>query len=565
MSMGANKFEPYAARRMQNGLAPDIMRNIARLGMSPRQQELNRMWAAYRGQQYAARRVDWDGRERTEGIDAEAIATAGFLPPGFYDAGSTFPIKYRRPATPYHLRKVIPDRFTGLLFSERRHPSLRVEGDAQSEDYIRALADVARLWPAMIQARTYGGAMGTVAVGFQFTKGKPVVEVHDPRWCIPTFKDRFTLKLEKIEKRYQFPVDEQNPETGAWEQVAYWYRRVIDEEKDVLYKPLKVEDEEPRWEPAEEVEHGLGFCPVLWVQNLPVQDDIDGDPDVMGIEDLCEQIDALLSQASKGVLANCDPTLRIITDYDLSQISKGSDNALKLPAGSSADYMEMTGTGPKAALDLADKLRTLALEVAQCVLDHPDTAQRTATEVERAYSSMLSKADILREQYGQKCILPLMEMMVEAVKILNQPRRTEQGIVRQVVELPPRIDAQEDGTVERAARELGPGGTLMLVWPGYFAPTLADAEMATRAAASANAAGLLDKQHAVAFIAPHFGVENVKDVLSKVKKEADELAAQQNAMMMGGAAPEMPMEDAGYAEEPTEDEAGYDEEMTEAE
>lgn len=562
MSMGANTVDPYAARRMQNGLAPDVMSKIARLGMSPRQQMLNKMWAAYRGMQYAARRVDWDGREHTEGIDAEAIATAGFLPPGFYDAGSTFPIKYRRPSTPYHLRKVVPDRFTGLLFSERRHPTLRVEGDPLTEDYIRALAETSRLWPALIQARTYGGAMGTVVTGFQFTKGRPVVEVHDPRWCIPTFKDRYTLKLEKLEKRYMYPVDEQDPETGAWKQVSYWYRRIIDEERDILFKPVRVDDEAPQWEPAEEVEHGFGFCPVVWTQNLPVQDDIDGDPDCMGIEELCCEIDALLSQATKGVLANCDPTLRIITDYDLSQIAKGSDNALKLPAGSSADYMEMSGSGPKAALELADKLRTLALEVAQCVLDHPDAGSRTATEVERVYSSMLAKADILREQYGQKCILPLMEMMVEAVKILQKPRRTEQGIVRQTVDLPPRITAQEDGTVERAARELGPGGTLTLVWPGYFAPTLTDAEVATRAAAAANAAGLLDKEHATTFVAPHFGVENVKDVLAKVKKEQDELIEQQNAMM-GGMVAEPAAEEA-YPEEPTADEAGYGEEETEA-
>ena len=515
------------SRRMQAALAPEVMDRIARLGISPRQQDLNRLWAQYRGQQYSARSVDWDGTRRASALDTEVIASGAFIPPGYYDAGATMPLKFRRPSTPYHLRKVIVDRFTGLLFSDRKHPVLRVDDDPRTETYIRTLAEVSRLWPKMIQARTYGGSMGSVAVGFQFLEGRPAVEVHDPRWLFPEFEDREELRLARIEKRYQYPVDERDPETGAWVERPYWYRRIIDTERDVLFKPVPVDDEAPVWEVAREVVHGFGFCPVIWCQNLPVQDDIDGDPDCQGIDDLADQIDALLSQANVGTISNCDPTLRIITDASMGDIQKGSNNAIKLPSGSSMDYMEMTGTGPKAALELADRLRGLALEVAQCVLEHPEAGgKRTATEVEKHYASMIAKADVLREQYGERLVKPLLEMMVKAIRQMEKPRLVDGQLVRQVVRLPEQVTRRDDGTIERAAYTLGEGGQINLNWGPYFDPSLDDLQKATTATSVAVASGLLDKRHAIGFVAPYFLVE---DAAGMAKTLAAEEAAKAEA------------------------------------
>lgn len=524
------------ARRLQSGLAPELISKIGRLGMSPRQQELNRLWATYRGQQYSARKVDWDGTERAEGIDAEAIASAGFLPPGYYDAGATFPVKFRRPSTPYHLRKVIVDRFSGLLFSDRKHPTIRIEGDAVAEDYVRTLAEVSRLWPAMIMARTYGGAMGTVAVGFQFVDGKPVIEVHDPRWLIPEFEDRHALKLRSIEKKYMFPVDERDPETGVWVQRPYWYRRIIDKERDILFVATPVEDDEPNWQIEREVVHGFGFCPVVWAQNLPVQDDIDGDPDCLGIDNICEQIDALLSQANQGILASCDPTLKIITDAELADVRKGSKNALKLPQGSDANYMEISGQGITSALDMIAHLRTMALEVAQCVLDQPTdtTSRRTATEIEKVYDSMIAKADVLREQYGERLVKPLLEMMVEAIRRIETPRAVDGQILRQVVKLPAKIVSSADLSVHREPRRLPQESEIAinLNWGPYFDPSLDDAFKAVQAATTAKLGGMLDFEHAVSFVAPYFLAEDARGMARKVQQEYEAAKRELDATLM---------------------------------
>lgn len=527
MSSGT-RYQPDAFKKMAGAIDQKAFDRIRNLGMSPRQMTLNRLWSYYCCSQYEARSVDWDGTRRpNDPVEKEAIATAGFIPPGFYDAGgqmNELPLKYRRPSTPYHLAKVIVDRFTGLLFSERRHPAFRVEGDPLTEDWVHALVESSRLWPSMYQARTYGGSMGSVVTGFQFVNGKPLVEVHDPRWVFPEFTDRHQLTLAKFEKKYMYPQEVRDPESGLWVTIWFWYRRIVDRDLDVVFAPVPVGNgDEPDWIPERVVDHRLGFCPAVWTQNIPVNDDIDGEPDFFGITDMLEQIDCLLSQANRGVIANCDPTLVMTTDMELAGVRKGSNNAIKLEKGGSANYMEITGSGPKAAMDYAEQLRKYSLEVAQCVLEHPDVAAATATEIQLRYESMLAKADILREQYGERLVKPLVGMMIEAARALGEPRPEEGGgLVRYSLSLPPKYDEGQ-----KIERKLGPGGLLTLMWPQYFEPTLQDAQSAATAAGMAKASGLLDDENAATFVAPFFRVDDVPGMLKRIDEEK---AAQQAAL-----------------------------------
>ena len=553
-------YDPNAARDIFSTADKQFMSKNGRLGMTPRQQSLNRLWAQYRCVQYASRKIDWDGTERSDPIEHEAIATAGFIPPGFYNADS-LPLKYRKPSTPYALAKVIVDRFTGLLFSERRHPQLRVEGDPQTEDYVQAIIEQSRLWPTMILARTYGGAMGSVAVGFSFVQGKPIIEVYDPRWCSPIFTDRATKRLKAIEIRYQYPETMQDPETGMWVEVPFWYRRVITQEQDVIFKPAPVGDgTEPAWQTDWTAQHNFGFCPVVWCQNIPVLDDIDGDCDFHGTQELMASIDALLSQAQRGTLANGDPTVVLTTDADLNSVSKGSNNAIKLPAGSDAKYLEINGQSAKSSVELAEHYRRYALEVTQCVLDSgsDNNAPKTATEITRRFFSMLSKADVLREQYGEKLVKPIIEMMLSAAKALNEPKVTEDGlIVRQALTLPPRI-VEKGGSLETVNRHLGPGGVLTLRWPEYFEPTYTDAKEAAQAISMAKSANVVDEETAVQYMAPFFKVQNPAEMLRRLREEAQVKMAQLDAGMFDALKAEgMPTaSDMREAALPREDTAG---------
>ncbi len=585
-------------------MANNAMGRIKRLGLTERQQGLNHLWAVYKCQQYESRKLDWNGREHLDRMSSEIVAHAGYLPPGFVNgAGQTssnFPLKFRRPTAPYSLVKTIVDRFSGLLFSENQHPEISVEGDPMTEEWLRAVAQVARLWQQMYLSRTYGGAMGSVAVGFQFVQGKPVIEVHDPRWLFPEFVEHGSMELVALEKRYRYPKEILDPETLKWTTKEFWYRRVIDKEKDTLFEPAPVDDgEEPDWVVARQAVHNFGFCPVIWVQNSPVQDMEDGDPDLTpAAYQTVEAIDALIAQAHRGIIANCDPTLVITSKAELNEVRVGSDNALRVPDGS-ANYLELQASGPKAAMEQAEQFRKNVLEMSACVLEHPDIAGKTATEVERMYQSMLARADVYREQYGQRCVIPLLEMIYRAATLVAQPRQltpeapeqmppaqpelqpqqpevnpdegstpqlspvpapgnstgvSQEGagemddgvvggshtpnIVRGTVIVPPKYEKDAMGNMVPKERTPGTGGTITLKWPGYFQPSLDDVTKAVTAAVGALTGGVVDDETAIGFIAPYFKVEDKSDLVEKVRGAAAQGDADLMSQMLGGGAPD---------------------------
>lgn len=506
--------------------------------LSPRQLDLEKFWQYYRCRNYDTRAVDWNGQPVTSGLDHEVIVSQAYTPPGFYDAGASYPIKFRRPYAPYYLAKIIVDRFSGLLFSQSRQPTLLYPGDEATEDYMRTVAKVGRLWAAMAQARRYGGAMGSAATGFVIVDGKPRFETHDPRWTKPIFKDRHEGILRKIEKRYVYPETVRDSE-GDWVEVWFWYRRVIDEHVDEVWEKVPVaEGDEPIWRKfdSNKIEHALGICPVVWIQNTLEEDDIDGDPDCWGIYDIIEEHDALMSQASRGLKANCDPTLFLSSDEDVAgPIQKGSDNALKYEKGASASYLEITGAGPKAAREMAGDLRERAYEIAAVVPDDIAQVEKTATEIRARMARMTEKADALREQYGETGIKKIMEIAEFVIRKAVGPRDVErefedEGVVpiKRVMridsklDLPPRYEEQEDGTSIPVPRALGPGSYLDLKWPRYFEPTLEDISKAVAAAVAGMQGGVMDMKMAITFLKQYLPIEDEEVIVKRLEAAAAE-------------------------------------------
>lgn len=532
--------------------------------MTARQMHLNRLWGFFRAQQYDHRRVAWDGTPVLPTEQRASVAHTGYIPPGFEgNPDQTLSLKYRRPDAPYHLGRVIVERFTGLLFSQRRHPIVRVPGDPDTEDMLGAICDEGRLWSKMVMARNYGGAMGSVAIGFKLDKGRPVFEVFDPRWCIPMYLSRAENTLRKLEVRYVYyePVvtfDEKK--NRIVEQRPFFYRRVIDTQSDEVWEGVPADKGEPNWNEfdSDRVEHGIGECPAVWIQNQEVQDDIDGDPDAHGAFDMMEQMDALISQANRGVISNCDPTLLIVSEDEMPEgLKKGSSNALKLSKGN-ASYMEMNGQGPRAALELAERFEKLVCRMARVVIDQSSSqVAKTATEIDRDYSSMLEKADVLREQYGERGIKRLLRIVIKVCKAALTPRPVEGvGVVRQVLDLPMRPVTNPD-TGERSfePRKFGSSDHITLAWGPYFQPTLSDANTAVQAAGTAKEKGLVDALTATKFIGPYFGLDDPADTIHQIKQDADEEMAKMEEMAKRQMQMQKEMEEESAAE-PVEGEEG---------
>ncbi len=552
---GAGGQTAIAAATATGVLADDSreLERIRALGMSPRQLWLNHLWSRFRTCQYEARTVEWDGAEAVSPVEREMMATASAIPPGFYAAAESTPLRFRKPLAPYHLFRVVVQKFSDLLFAEAKNPQIRCRGDKVKEEFANGLAEASRLWSVFAEARNYGGACGSVAIGFSYVDSLPVLEVFEPFYCFPKFKSRARLDLEKIEIRWLYPVEERD-DKGKWQTVPYWYRRIIDAQADTVWEAVRApkdkhgSDVEPDWSAPENEpvvsRHGFGFCPVKWIQNTKVQGEPEGEHDCTGTLEMIDRMDHLLAQGLQGVDLNCDPTLLLenVEDSEIPPLKKGSFNAIKLPKGS-ASYLELAGSGPKTAMEWVQQLRSWVLEQSQCVLEDAAEAgdARTATEIRKRYASMHARAGKLREQYGQNGFLPLLEMMIRAARTMQkgQPAREGEppGIVRRIVQVPPKVSAGPDGQPLLEARPLpeqDSGAMLEAVWPEWSDPTPQDAMTATTAASQAMVGGLIDLDTAVHYIAPFFKVEDPRALVEKLKAEkASQEDAQRDALVSG--------------------------------
>lgn len=527
----------------QQGATMAMADALAEQGPPPlteRQDELTRRWRWYCATQYEHRAFHFDGTRRMNARMREEIAASGMMDVGQMQQRDVeaLPWRYRHPSSPYHLARSITRRFTGLLFGADKHPTIECTDDLRTSEYAQGLVEAARLWPRMIEARDKGGAMGSCAMVFRFTGGRPIVGVLDPRWCFPTYRDRSTKELAALE--YKFFYEEVSPSGRTrW----FWYRRIITEQSDVVYEAKPVEDTTANWKERERVDHGLGFFPGVWIQNTHVEEHDDGEPDCVGIYDTLEEMDELVSASGVGAKAGCDPTVVLSSDMDLKSVRTGSKTAIKLGKGEDARYLEATGTGSERAWNQAMGLRRLALEVAQCVIEEPEeSGDRTATEVDSRRSSMWDRASEYREQYGEMGAKPLVDKMVRAARMMQSGslRSADGRILKAMVQVPAIVTRQGDRLVAQQ-RVPGEGTALALTWPLFNRPTPQIALTAAQAVAAARNTNppSIDQATATGFLAPLFGGKDPEEMRTRAiaEAQAEQDASAQQLLEGMGAAP----------------------------
>lgn len=494
------------------------------MGETRRFRQLDRYEAFYVGTQYAHQTIDWWGMPADM---LETVSPEVQVPMGFTQPAIALSVRMKRPTAPYNLAKAVVDRFTGLLFSEQRRPDVMVEGDPDTEDFMLAAMEQMRFWAKWREARTMGGALGSVLMTAHLRAGRFSIEVHNPKHVQIVWKERRTLQPAAVLKAYRYPVemDDRDPKTGeirGTKIVMFLYRRIITEEDDTVYVPVNLEDPEAslEWVIESEVQHGLGFFPGVWVQNRSVLDQEDGDPDCHGAWQGFDTYDRILSQMNKAVLLNLDPTVVLGVDPKIidSQggVRKGSDNALMVGQGGSATYMEITGSGVETGMKLLTTIKQNILDVVRCVLVDPQTlsgAAQSAKAIEYIYAPMLEAADDLRAQYGDLGVLPVLQIVEKiARKYVGAKLRTvDDREAESYIELPPGKNG--------APRTLGPGGYLRIKWGPYFSPTEQDKKQTIDNIVSAKAGGLIDEETAVKQGAPVFDIRDPGAVLNKVREE----------------------------------------------
>lgn len=528
--------------------------NINLIVNSQRFMELDRKESYFACTQHNHKTFDFDGRMVAHGSISNPLLSTEQI-------SHFVPLRQRRPSAPYRIAKKIVRAFTNLLFSERRAPTIGVEGDKISQDFIQCIVDEGDLMGKMIRARDLGGATGSVGLSWCFHQGSPRFNVHNSKHIfVNKWADRDELIPEHVIEMYRFSRDEWNPQARKVEKMWYWFRRDWLPDFDLVYQEIPVsgqQSNEPDWivDEQKSVAHGDGISHFEWIQNLPT-DDVDGEADYDGLYDNFDTIDLLNSVIARGGVLNLDPTLVLNVDAEMVArrgIRKGSDNALILDPQEKASYLEVAGASITAGLTLFDSLRKQVLEIAECILPDPDTlaAQGTSSVALKViYSAMTAKCDILRKQYGRGMTRMLNNMYQVSKKrwkqrviVLDDQGEPMEG--EEVLMLPPRIEKipklndlgeltgeEESIPVER---EPGNGGKITMVWGPYFKPTPADQQTIITTAQSAVQKPVISHRSAVAQAAQAFDL-NPDDEYKLVKLDQAEAESKMAGMFPGDAA-----------------------------
>lgn len=455
---------------------------------SPRYQMLARRESFEECSQHDHKIVDFDGNLRMPGPPTSMPMLASSPAP------FAVPLLGRYPRARYPLARLIVRAFSSLLFGDEKCPLLSYPGDDDAQDFAGAIAQACSLWDKFYQARNWGGGCGTVGLSWCFHEGTPRVEVHRAKHLfVHEWADRKELVPAKVSEVYTYMYEEWDEREQRFVENEYWYHRYWDTEQDVLFAPQPVRIDkkivEPVWTPEDVFTHGDGEAHFVWIQNQP-SDDIDGVPDYHGLYDNFDDLDVVCSVLTRGTTLNLDPTLVLMMEPALLQMSrsiaKGSDNALKVGEGGDAKYLELAGTSVTAGIALKDAKKKDILEVAQCILADPNEVAASgisSVAMKLVYAPMLAAANVLRGTYGKAAERIVAQMM----------RRARKHWDEEVVDLPPRVVSETDPntgekTDELVDREPGTSEDLLAKWPPYFQTTPDDRskEVTTLGAATGN-------------------------------------------------------------------------------
>ncbi len=514
--------------------------NLSQLCGSARFQELDKLEAYYRCKQYEGRRYDWDGRMRGYGQAAD-------ISPGWY-----VPLKLRRPSARYDLARLIVRRLTSMVFGAERFPQLVVDGDDDAQDYVRALAEAAKLSGRLQELRNKGGAQGAAGASFGFVDGRPRIKVHNAKHItVLKWADRDAFRPAEVLESYSYPRTVWDA-SGKPKQVTMYFARYWSEQEEVTWDPIPEEiARQAGWENKIKrtvIEHGYGFCPFYWVQNLPDCDATDGDSDFEGMCDVLDEINTLLSATTKGTVANVDPTLVIHSDpqKNTGTVRKGSENAIYSEKG--AKYLELTGESLKAGLALLQELKMETLDTVGVVLGDPDkmaASVASAAALRMLYLPMTTQADLLREQYGEFTV-QLMTGMLQAAKMIEGQAPGEIVVTddgqrmqqKPTVTLPQKVTTSESGEKSYVDRTPGETEVITLNWPPYFPNTWADTKQAveaTQAARGQGAGAIISRKTATENVAPLFGIADVDQEMDAIEGDrAEDMAFMQESMRVEG-------------------------------
>lgn len=422
-------------------------------------------------------------------------------------AGEYLPISERRPSARTRFCQTVVNDSVSLLFDEGHFPQVSCENEEVRKS-LSAIVKESSLNSVMFEA-AIRGSVGSVCVHFRVLKSRVFFDVMQTPYLTPEWDPEAPDTLKSVTERYKVK-GESLKATGYTIakddlQTDFWFQRMWDAKAENWYLPLKVTDAKDGKTPAidtkKTVKHDLGFCPMVWVKNLPCGDDIDGAP-TFPCEAIDTQIEAdyLLSQGGRGLKYQSDPTLHIKEPAFSEQtaVVKGAANAIVTSTDGDAKLLEISGDGATAVMEWVKSLREIALEGMGGNRSNADklSAAQSGRAMELMNQSLIWLADKLRISYGEGALLNLLCMVVKASSKYSLKDKKGRPIAK--------MSDKED---------------ISLKWPAWYAPTYADKSTQATTLDTLRGGGLMSQETAVSSLAEVYDIEDVKAELTKIKAD----------------------------------------------
>lgn len=507
----------------------EFRRRQATLGMTRRELEATRAEKYYLGEQYE-NLGEWDDvtkplRERKPRIIVPLYKEAIDSIARFTWGGHRFP----PPVVPATVDK------DGKQTSEIG-PHLDKDQAAIVTKFLIATAKAAHLKRVMKELTRKALQTTSGAIVIVVRDGYISARVEEGKHCKPEFDSKRPGRLNRLEVKYQFPKDvEVKP--GIWEERLFWYRRVIDKQRDVCYVEVPViPGREPNWQedPEKTINHGFNMVPARWFRTLPdSSDEIDGTPVIdPQLYALLDDINYTVSQRSRSIKYVTDPQIvrKGVREQDRAALNKAPGLPWDLPVEGSVELVELKGSGAVAATEHAKDLTEQFRAAVSYVKANPETTSGNISGVvlEFLHAPMISLAADLRDDLGSDGYCGLLALILELLCRVY--------ITGEIVYIPGFNEACETMIAAQGQGEwMDP--QIDLEWAPFFAETALDKQAKITYTQTAKDAGLVAPKTAIAHVATIFNVadaEAEQDEIDDARTDEAEkkLEEQQNTAEM---------------------------------
>lgn len=526
------------------------------LHRTQRAEGISRLRAYAKSEQYKGRPDFWTGQDKD---------------------GKTVPLRERAPCVIYPLPKIATNRVVDFCFGETRFPALSVPtakdgaaiynlsiSEQDAETLTNGIADLvkhANVRSTLVRMMRRGLQERTAVAIFSIRDGQFAVELPSPDHCQPTFVgDDPARELVALSWVYQYDEEFYDEKLLCVATRRMWFRRDIDAIAVTEYEPVKCDIDDrkaPEWKAKPPVPHGFGFCPALWVRNVPAEcSHLDGQALLEGNLNECDALNFAYSQRHRGVVFFGTPqpwetgvveddgpeaTVRTAKGYSPDDKPAPYGAMAPKPARATAPdriwsyegegvklgLLETTGAAFKVATEHVNDIRQRISEATSIVLADPDAAKGmgdlNAKLLAMLYAPMLSLVDTLRDETWWPALQSVISTMLRMLVAVNGVG----VLLPNAAKLATLLKRFAVTTADTKSRWVCP--PLEAVWGDSFAPSNTEIGEGIRAANDAKEAGLITTKTAAAFVGSYFGVTKPDQEVDEAAKEADERAAKAQA------------------------------------